>query len=92
MIKLVTLEDYLVDKLHELAVDFRRDVERGVVIPDQPVADELSDMDIILNALQSVEDAPVPKSASLMTTCRNYPHCGPRDCPDHGSNRPENPR
>ncbi len=52
MIRTVALEDYLADKLVELVQDYRKDVEGGSTVPDQPVADELSDLDVILAALR----------------------------------------
>lgn len=55
MIRVIALEDYLVDSLRDLALSHRKNVESGSTIPDQPVADELSDMDVILNALQNTD-------------------------------------
>jgi len=55
MIRVVALEDYLVDDLIDLVQDRRRDVESGSVIPGQPVADELSDLDRTLDALRNAE-------------------------------------
>ena len=56
MIKVVALEDYLIDKIVELVQDYRKNVESGSVVGfDQPVADELSDTDVILAALRTTE-------------------------------------
>lgn len=55
MLTTVVTEDYLLDTLIELVEDHRKNVERGSTVPDQPRADELSDMDRLLADLRGAE-------------------------------------
>lgn len=58
MIRVVSLDQDLVDKLHDIMVDYRDDVEGGAIVTDQPRSSELHDVDAILAALRTAETLP----------------------------------
>jgi acyl-ACP thioesterase len=55
MIQVIALDSDLVDKLKDIVIDYRDDVEGGGVITSQPRSDELHDLDAILAALRGAE-------------------------------------
>jgi hypothetical protein len=69
MIQVIALDSDLVDKLKDIVIDYRDDVEGGSVITSQPRSDELHDLDAILAALRGVETPTI--SVSAVTSCPN---------------------
>ena len=55
MIKIVALEDYLVDDLVDLVQDHRKAVESGSTVMDQPRDLALADIDRTLDALRNAD-------------------------------------
>lgn len=53
MIKTVALEDYQLTMIMDLMESYRKDVESGTTVTDQPVATELHDIDATLDALRA---------------------------------------
>lgn len=58
MIRVVALEQDLLDKVHDIIIDYRDDVESGATVTDQPRSSELHDVDAILSAIRTAETLP----------------------------------
>jgi len=59
MIKVVALEDYLLDDLVDMVTDRRRDVESGTTVTDQPRDLALADLDATLDALRNADEVTI---------------------------------
>ena len=53
MIKVVALEDYQLTLIVDTLESYRKDVESGSTVPDQPVDIELHEIDDTLTALRA---------------------------------------